>query len=941
MIPVILPFRLGRVLSSLVAPGFRWLICMAVAATLLAPSGPPRGAHAQAAEAYQLLATWPVAGGAERVVVAPTGDIYTVASGGSRIERRSPNGVVVGTTTVVGAEELAVDDAGSMYVVSGRRQVTKYAAGGPLVWSYTVSQGFANPAIPGGYRPPYATAVVWNPVLAQVTVPYDLGGFFGGSEFRLRTYTRGGVGQDGFSPTGTTDTYGDAAALGDTIRLVNRTRNTIEVYRNGTPAGQASLAEPADRIAAAADGSHFALSRQRWLYKYASDGRVLAAWDALDVTPDPFSESVAADVDVDAAGNVYVADPAHAQIRVYGPDPDPNASPGPLPAPEDLGCQVFPDKFADPTRLRLGAQTKVTLRLDGGCPEVSERADIMLVVDVSGSMQEGGKLDAAKDAIETFMALKETLSPPGRDHVGLATFGMTSNLVVTLTDSSATVIAAARAMVADGGTNVGAGIDEAVRELSGPRRRLDAQPIIVLMTDGNSTAVTSAASLAAADRARYLAAPAGCSAEGTCQARLYAIGLGSDVDQDFLRIVATTPDLYYFAPDGSQLADVYATIARRIYATELLKSVRIVDKIPDNMTYVVDSAVPPAVFDPAANSLTWDLGIVPFAGTELSFWLLPEEVGTWPTNIVATYDGPDGLNEQQTGVFPLPRVVVEFDTPTPTATIPTPTGTGPPPTTTSTPTNTPPITNTPSPTRTGTASSTPPATITATNTPTATMPPTGTPSATPGNYTIYVVVVYNNVCFKRYADVALVIDASTTMRYKDPGSGATKLDAARLAASAFLDELTLVPDRHGRHDQAAIVWFNETAVIEAPLTADRASLNSALDRIGMVEGSRIDLGVTRGHEAVVDPTRHLLANAPVVVLLSDGIPNHTTFDAVFGAADTAKRDGTVIYTVGHGADVQDWALRRVASQPEDYFYAPDANQMGKIYRQIAGQVVCR
>jgi Mg-chelatase subunit ChlD len=564
---------------------------------------------------------------------------------------------------------------------------------------------------------------------------------------------------------------------------------------------------------------------------------------------------------------------------------------------------------------------------------------------------DGEKLLAAKDAIETFIVLKDLYSPPGRDRVGLAAFDIVSRLVVPLTEDSGALIGAARGLTAYGGTDVGAGIDEAVRELTGPRRRVDAQPIIVLMTDGVPTSVTGASSLAAADRARYLTAPTGCYAQGTCAARVYAIGLGNDVDQDFLRIVATTPDQYYFAPDPSRLADVYSTIAKRIYATELLKSVRIVDHIPDNMTYVTDSAVPTATYDQVAHTLTWDLGIVPFSGTEMSYWLLPEEVGRWPTNIVATYDGPDGLDEPQLGEFPIPIVTVEDDTTTPTPTTPTPTPTVP----SATPTTPPPPTGSPSPTLTQAPTSTPTPTVTPleptitpsttptvpTATATSTAPPSTTPTATPERYKIYVVIVYNNVCFKRYADVALVIDASTTMLRKDAGGETTKLEAARGAARAFLDQLSLEPDRHGRHDQASIVWFNETAAIAQPLTADRGALDRALDGIQPVEGSRIDLGVTRGHEAAADPALHRLSNAPVVVLLSDGIPNHTTFEAMFGAADSAKRDGTIIYTAGHGLDVEEWALRRVASQPEDYFYAPTSGQMKGIYEQIAGQVVCR
>jgi hypothetical protein len=76
-------------------------------------------------------------------------------------------------------------------------------------------------------------------------------------------------------------------------------------------------------------------------------------------------------------------------------------------------------------------------------------------------------------------------------------------------------------------------------------------------------------------------------------------------------------------------------------------------------------------------------------------------------------------------------------------------------------------------------------------------------------------------------------------------------------------------------------------------------------------------------------------------LLSDGIPNRTTFEAVFTEADAIKHDGALLYSVGYGLDVEAWALRRIASQPEYYMYAPTTRDLETIYRQIAGQVVCR
>jgi uncharacterized protein YegL len=327
----------------------------------------------------------------------------------------------------------------------------------------------------------------------------------------------------------------------------------------------------------------------------------------------------------------------------------------------------------------------------------------------------------------------------------------------------------------------------------------------------------------------------------------------------------------------------------------------------------------------------------------MHYWLEPQEVGDWPTNVIAVYDGTDGLDNSQHGEFPIPRVVVIDDTPTPTAsatvtTTPSPTPVTPTPSVTSQPTTQrppSPVPTTPPPT---VATDLPTATPTATPTPGITVTPP--PSATPGAYKIYVVILFNDHCFKRYTDVSLVIDASTTMLRKNE-FGHIKLDAAKEAAHAFINQLQLAPDSQGQSDHASIVWFNDTAAIEQPLTNDKADLDAAIDRIHAVEGSRINLGLQKGHQAVLDQERHMTANRPVLVLLSDGIPNRTSFEEIYAAADAAKEDGVRIYTVGHGMDVQAQALQRVASQPEYYFYSPTGDELASIYREIAGQIICR
>ena len=202
--------------------------------------------------------------------------------------------------------------------------------------------------------------------------------------------------------------------------------------------------------------------------------------------------------------------------------------------------------------------------------------------------------------------------------------------------------------------------------------------------------------------------------------------------------------------------------------------------------------------------------------------------------------------------------------------------------------------------------------------------------------------MYNDHCIKLYSDVALVIDASTTMLFPTD-SGEVKLHAAKEAAKAFLSTLHLEPDLDGRHDQAAVIWYNDSAGVVSRLSNDRAALEAAIDAIHPIEGSRIDLGLQFGHRELLPefaPDRRV-ANSPALVLLSDGIPNRTTYEEVIGAADAAKMDGIEVHTVGLGRDVRRETLQRIASQPGMYYESPSGDDLSIIYERIAGDLVCR
>jgi Mg-chelatase subunit ChlD len=222
---------------------------------------------------------------------------------------------------------------------------------------------------------------------------------------------------------------------------------------------------------------------------------------------------------------------------------------------------------------------------------------------------------------------------------------------------------------------------------------------------------------------------------------------------------------------------------------------------------------------------------------------------------------------------------------------------------------------------------------------------------------IYLPVLLGEECqdVLHRADVVLVLDVSTSMR-RLTRSGRPKLAAVQDAARLFLGRVDLGGDE-GSHDQVAIVGFNDGVWVEQPLTSDPAALAQAVDRLParMAEGTRLDLALTAGEAALHDPAR-IAANAPVVVLLTDGLPNRVPTpapagsqeDTVLAAAARLKASGAQLFTIGVGTgdapDILDRInvdlLRAAASRPDMFFQAPDAEDLARIYAEVAVTLRC-
>ena len=186
--------------------------------------------------------------------------------------------------------------------------------------------------------------------------------------------------------------------------------------------------------------------------------------------------------------------------------------------------------------------------------------DVAIAIDLSGSMNNDGgdppqPVSDVLAAAEAFTGRMQT-----GDQVALVTFATEAVLQNPLTKELGRVadrISGLSINPADetGSTNTGAGIRVAHDELISGRHNGAARKVMVLLTDGLATSPDPEPEEFA------LAAANDIKRDGVI---VYSIGLGSEVNMDFVRSVASTPNQAYQAVSRTEIDRIYRTITEEI-----------------------------------------------------------------------------------------------------------------------------------------------------------------------------------------------------------------------------------------------------------------------------------------------------------------------------------------------------------------------------------------
>ena len=177
------------------------------------------------------------------------------------------------------------------------------------------------------------------------------------------------------------------------------------------------------------------------------------------------------------------------------------------------------------------------------------------------------KLSIAKEAASSFV---DQLSP--EDKIGVVSFATSVKDPIDLTltsDFDSAKQAIDSIDIETGGTqytNIYEALHSSWQELVSARAQGEALKIVILLTDGIANNPKNPNGNTEADDIKYaenLAIKESSNAKND-GLTIYTIGLGENINESFLKTIASTPDNYFFAPSALNLETIYKDISSSI-----------------------------------------------------------------------------------------------------------------------------------------------------------------------------------------------------------------------------------------------------------------------------------------------------------------------------------------------------------------------------------------
>jgi Ca-activated chloride channel homolog len=178
------------------------------------------------------------------------------------------------------------------------------------------------------------------------------------------------------------------------------------------------------------------------------------------------------------------------------------------------------------------------------------------------------------------------------------------------------------------------------------------------------------------------------------------------------------------------------------------------------------------------------------------------------------------------------------------------------------------------------------------------------------------------------ATIMLVMDSSRSMLNSDVAP--TRIEAARAAAHAFLDE---IPDRF----QVGLITFAGAPAVEALPTTDKEVIRTALRNAPVRGGTAVGDALIRALQA--SRPRNAVNNErppTAVLLLTDGDSRSGISPLV--AADQARQEEVPVFTVAIAAQPPPELQQMAEMTGGQSFVAPTAEQLTAVYRDLGSRL---
>lgn len=292
-------------------------------------------------------------------------------------------------------------------------------------------------------------------------------------------------------------------------------------------------------------------------------------------------------------------------------------------------------KTINPNTITTEGEAEVSLQIKGTPPvNVVIPNDVILIIDKSGSMlpqNNNGedKMKNAKEAAKGFIDLMDMT----KHRVGIVDFSSSTNIGhFDLTTDKTAAKNYIDQISANGSTATGDAIQTAVDMLTA-QLRPEAQPVIVLLTDGDATQPTNNPYQYAKDKAQ----------EAKDQGVIfYTIALLKPTENPdtsgpniLLKEMATTAAHHHFVLGSTGLSDIYAAIVREIGLASAY-NVSVTDNVTSDFEIVpgsYDNNIPkPTV---TGNTLNWQFNELKDSTLTLTYKIRPvnkNKTGTMPTS---------------------------------------------------------------------------------------------------------------------------------------------------------------------------------------------------------------------------------------------------------------------------------------------------------------------